>query len=126
VPRRTGYASSRGNMKPEGWDTEFDDAVPLPGGGSLHTLRAAGDHIAKLSKRDQLRPEWQRAAADLMKAATVDRAWRWLARSTVYVAIHGAGDAVARPLPRASDEERWREKRRAVKIRKRQWKHSKH
>lgn len=103
-------------MTPEGWDVEFDDPVPLPAGGQLRTLRAAGDHIAKLSKRDQLRPEWQQAAADLMKAATVGRAWRWFAQRSVYAALHGSAPIVPpRPEPRKSKTEEWRARRKATK-----------
>src|ERR1700757_674551 len=50
----------------KGWHHAFDDAIPLPGGGELHTLRDAGDFIAKLPKREHDAPAWLAAIPALM------------------------------------------------------------
>jgi hypothetical protein len=102
-------------MKPEGWDTPFDTPITLPKGRQLKTLRDAGNHLAGLSPRELRRPEWQRAAHDLLQAATVDRAWRIFARSSVRAAIHRKSTPAAKPATAASKAERWRELRRLRK-----------
>lgn len=99
-------------MKPEGWDVPFDDPIPLPGGGTLDTLRAAGQYISALPKRTQDLPQWRRATSDLITAADVDRAWRYFARISVYTAIHG--EPKPQP-PRLSKSETFRARRRAYK-----------
>jgi hypothetical protein len=44
------------------WHDDLDPSpVPLPDGGELVTLRDAGDYIARLSKREQSKPEWRLA-----------------------------------------------------------------
>jgi hypothetical protein len=65
------------------WDDLLD---PLPGGGELVTFRDAGDYIAKLSKSDHDRPEWQLAIKDLMRAAAGHGPWKLLARIAIIAA----------------------------------------
>lgn len=99
-------------MKPEGWGVPFDDAIPVPGGSQIKTLRDAGEYIHALPRRTQQLPQWQQATKDLIIAADVDRAWRYFARISVYRAIHG--DKPSKPLPpRKSDV--FKEKRAAYK-----------
>jgi hypothetical protein len=47
----------------------FDDAILLPGGRELLTLRDAADYIMKLPKADQDLEEWQTAIGCLIGAA---------------------------------------------------------
>jgi hypothetical protein len=51
------------------WSTPFDDPIELPDGRALRTLGDAGHYIAELPKATQQRPEWQRAAKTLVRAA---------------------------------------------------------
>lgn len=99
-------------MKPEGWDVPFDDAIPVPGGKLITTLREAGEYISALPKRTQQLPQWERATKDLIMAADVDRAWRYFARISVYQAIHG--DKLRTPLP-PRKRDALKEKRKAYK-----------
>ena len=57
-------------MKPAAaWARPFDDAILLPGGRELLTLRDAADYIMKLPKADQDLEEWQTAIGCLIGAA---------------------------------------------------------
>jgi hypothetical protein len=56
-------------MADKGWQREFDDPIPLPGGSALITLRDAGDHIANLPKKEVALPEWQAAIEALILVA---------------------------------------------------------
>ena len=57
-------------MKPAAaWARPFDDAILLPGGCELLTLRDAADYIMKLPKADQDLEEWQTAIGCLIGAA---------------------------------------------------------
>jgi hypothetical protein len=51
------------------WARPFDDAILLPGGRELLTLRDAADYIMKLPKADQDLEEWQTAIGCLIGAA---------------------------------------------------------
>ncbi|WP_407174452.1 hypothetical protein [Bradyrhizobium sp. STM 3562] len=51
------------------WHRTFDDPIPLPGGGELHTLRDAANFITKLPKREHDAPEWRAAIEALMLVA---------------------------------------------------------
>jgi hypothetical protein len=53
----------------KGWFRPLDDAIILPGGRALRTLRDAGEFIAALPKVKHYHPEWRFAAAMLMQAA---------------------------------------------------------
>jgi hypothetical protein len=52
-----------------GWSRRFDDAIVLPDGRELVTLRDAGEFVAGLPKTKHDRPEWRLAATMLMQAA---------------------------------------------------------
>jgi hypothetical protein len=52
-----------------GWSRPFDDAMVVPDGRVLRTLRDAGEFIAALPKVKHDHPEWRFAAAMLMQAA---------------------------------------------------------
>jgi hypothetical protein len=51
------------------WTTRFDPPIPLPDGGTLATLRDAGDYIAALSAAEQQHPKVQAAVHVLLQAA---------------------------------------------------------
>ena len=51
------------------WSRRFDEAILLPDGGALLTLRDAGEYVAALPKADQAKTHWQTAAHELMMAA---------------------------------------------------------
>jgi hypothetical protein len=51
------------------WARPFDDAILLPGGRELLTLRDAAHYIMKLPKADQEFEEWQTAIGCLIGAA---------------------------------------------------------
>lgn len=53
----------------KGWRRPFDDAVPLPGGGSLVTLEDAAQHIQRLPKAEAQRAHWQLAVETLINCA---------------------------------------------------------
>jgi hypothetical protein len=48
------------------WSRAFDDPIPLPDGGELHTLRDAGNYIAGLPKREHDAFAWRAAIEALM------------------------------------------------------------
>jgi hypothetical protein len=62
----------RGKASVRGWDRAFDDPIPLPNGSELVRLRAAGNFIAKLPKREHDAPEWQAAIRALMLVVAHD------------------------------------------------------
>jgi hypothetical protein len=49
-----------------GWETPFDDPIPLPRGRQLVTLQDAGTYITKLPKVEAQAPEWQTAMQALL------------------------------------------------------------
>lgn len=51
------------------WHRTFDDPIPLPGGGELHTVRDAGNYIAGLPKRERDSFAWRAAIEALMLVA---------------------------------------------------------
>jgi hypothetical protein len=58
---------SGGNeAKSVSWDQQFFDAIILPTGRKLITLRDAAKYIMKLPKAEQQAPQWQAAAKVLM------------------------------------------------------------
>jgi hypothetical protein len=64
-----------------GWQRKFDDPVPLPGGGQLHTLREAVAYLAKtIPKSERDMPAVTTAAEMLTYAAErengLDVHWR--------------------------------------------------
>jgi hypothetical protein len=52
-----------------GWQTPFDDPIPLPKGRQLVTLRDAASYIMKLPKAEQKHEAWQTATEVLIMAA---------------------------------------------------------
>ncbi|MGY4503130.1 hypothetical protein ACVWYH_007087 [Bradyrhizobium sp. GM24.11] len=56
-------------MAGRGWRHKFDDPIELPDGRLLVTLRAAGEYIAALPKKEHLAPEWQAAMEALILVA---------------------------------------------------------
>ena len=56
-------------MAARGWSRPFDDPVPLPNGGKLHTLRDAASYITKLPKHEHDAPAWRAAIEALMLVA---------------------------------------------------------
>jgi hypothetical protein len=56
-------------MAAKGWKRRFDEAIPLPDGRTLLTLRDAGDYIASLPKEEADLPEWQAAIEVLILVA---------------------------------------------------------
>jgi hypothetical protein len=55
-----------------GWATKFDEAIPLPKGEPLATLRDAALYITKLPKAEHDAPEWQAAMEALLLVAEND------------------------------------------------------
>jgi hypothetical protein len=55
-----------------GWQTEFDEPIPLPKGKPLVTLRDAALYITKLPKAEHDAPEWQAAMEALLLVAEND------------------------------------------------------
>ena len=51
------------------WSTLFDDAIDLPDGRKLVTLRDAATYIGELPEVEQQAKEWQTAARTLIAAA---------------------------------------------------------
>jgi hypothetical protein len=80
----------------KGWHHAFDDAIPLPGGGELHTLRDAGDFIAKLPKREHDAPAWLAAIPALM-LGQCKPVWSRMARA--------GKRGILRCVPPSSDEQ---------------------
>lgn len=56
-------------MADNGWQREFKDPVPLPGGRRLVTLKDAAAYIQKLPKAEHGEPHWQTATEVLIMAA---------------------------------------------------------
>jgi hypothetical protein len=53
----------------KGWSRRFDDAIPLPDGRELVTLKDAGTYITKLPQAEHEAPEWLAAAQALLLVA---------------------------------------------------------
>jgi hypothetical protein len=53
----------------KGWSRHFDDAIPLPDGGEIETLREAANFIIALPEREHSLPHWQTAMRLLIDAA---------------------------------------------------------
>jgi hypothetical protein len=51
------------------WSSGFDEAIPLPRGLTLVTLKDAGNYITKLPKAEHEAPEWQAAMEALILVA---------------------------------------------------------
>ncbi|SDK04730.1 hypothetical protein SAMN05216338_108221 [Bradyrhizobium sp. Rc2d] len=56
-------------MVDQGWQSEFDDPIPLSDGRTLTTPRDAGHFIAGLPQREHDAPEWEAAIETLMLVA---------------------------------------------------------
>ena len=56
-------------MAENGWHRAFNDAIQLPDGGELRTLRDAGNFIAGLPKREHDTFAWRAAIQALMLVA---------------------------------------------------------
>jgi hypothetical protein len=52
------------------WSSGFDEAIPLPHGLTLVTLKDAGNYITKLPKAEHEAPQWQAAMEALILVAT--------------------------------------------------------
>ena len=52
-----------------GWQSKFEDPIPLPERRKLVTLRDAADYITGLPKKESDLPEWQTAIEVLMLVA---------------------------------------------------------
>ena len=82
--------SKRPKNPTDHWHDDLEPwPVPLPDGGELVTMRDAGDFIARLSKREQSKPEWQPATQDLLRAASGHWLWRFIARLAIMHALYG-------------------------------------
>jgi hypothetical protein len=57
------------DISSRGWAKSFDDPIVQPGGSKLKTPSEAGEHIAKLPKREHDAPHWQLAMLRLIDAA---------------------------------------------------------
>ena len=57
-------------MTPD-WSRKFDEAIPLPTGRQLFTLKDAGTYITKLPKAEHVAAEWQAAMEALILVATL-------------------------------------------------------
>ena len=53
----------------KGWSRKFEDAILLPDGRELITLKHAADYIMKLPKAEQKHEKWQVAVECLIMAA---------------------------------------------------------
>ena len=53
----------------KGWSRKFEDAILLPDGRKLVTLKHAADYIMKLPKAEQKHEKWQVAVECLIMAA---------------------------------------------------------
>ena len=53
----------------KGWESEFDDPIPLPKGRALETLADGRAYILRLKKADQDSEPWQTAAEALLMAS---------------------------------------------------------
>jgi hypothetical protein len=73
---------------PDNWDTKFDDAIPLPEGGKLVTLRDAAEYMRQLPRSLLESARWQVAIKDLSRAVDTP-AWRFLARLAIMKALYG-------------------------------------
>jgi hypothetical protein len=56
----------------KGWQTKFDEPIPLSKGKPLVTLRDAALYITKLPKAEHDAPDWQAAMQALMLVAEHD------------------------------------------------------
>jgi hypothetical protein len=56
-------------MAKNGWSKPFEDAILLPDGRKLLTLKNAADYIMKLPKAEQKHEKWQTAVEVLIMAA---------------------------------------------------------
>jgi hypothetical protein len=56
-------------MADSGWSKRFEDAIELPDGSKLHTLREAGEYVAQLPEDEQHLAHWETAAEMLLMAA---------------------------------------------------------
>jgi hypothetical protein len=56
-------------MAGKGWQREFEDPIPLPGGRMIVTLEDAARYIQKLPRADQDLPHWQTATLTLINTA---------------------------------------------------------
>ena len=65
----SGRCSGRhGWERADSLDREIEDAIPLPSGKTLKSLRGAGDYI-DLPEKESGKPHWQTAIRELMIAA---------------------------------------------------------
>jgi hypothetical protein len=55
------------------WSTRFDEAIPVPKGKPLMTLKDAADYITRLPEAEQHHPAWQAAIEALILVATLGR-----------------------------------------------------
>jgi hypothetical protein len=62
------------------WSTQFDEPIPLRGGGRLATLQQAADYIMKLPEDVQQQERWQIAVENLINAAETGGGWLMFAR----------------------------------------------
>jgi hypothetical protein len=53
------------------WSRKFDEAIPLPRGRQLATLKDAGTYITRLPKAEHSAAEWQAAMEALILVATL-------------------------------------------------------
>jgi hypothetical protein len=89
------------------WKSRFTEPVPLPDGGSLHTLSDARAFILKLPRATADSPAWHTAIETLMLAAEggpID-----FARIAMMQALHPKGEPVYHSR---SKDPVWRNRRR--------------
>ena len=72
----------------EGWDTGFEDPIPLPDGGQLASLRDAAEYIRSLPRDLHESELWQVAIKDLSRAVDTP-AWSYFARRAIAKALYG-------------------------------------
>lgn len=82
------------------WSLPFEDPIPHPDGGTIRTLRQAGQYIMALSKREAGTDHWQ-AAAEAVIMAAEDRGPLLHARIGMMRALNHGKPAPARERKRA-------------------------
>ena len=73
-----------------------EDPIPIPGGGELRTLLAAGNHIQSLSKAKQQQAAWQVATEALLVVVTQNGPTMF-ARIGIMLALYPPGERVFNP-----------------------------
>jgi hypothetical protein len=83
-------------MTESGWRRQFEDPIPLPGGGELRSLLDAGNFIQSLSKVKQQSDAWQTAIEALLVAVNQNGPTMF-ARIGIMLALYPRGEPVFNP-----------------------------